>query len=212
MFKPLLTSAATWPIERLINRVLQTDQHAINTLKRLSGKQIEINTASPAVNLCVIFANSEIRLSPFSSEELVTTSDAKISSDVSTLLGLLGASTEARPLANPRLKISGDAQLVQTAFNLLKSLDLRWDDLLAPFLGNATTHSLKTSLDDFQKWSEESADALRHNVDDYLKQEANILPTSNSLEEFQERLDRLRLRIDRAAARAERLLRLADAG
>ena len=211
MFKPLLTSAITWPVERLINRIIQTDQHAVSELQQLSGKQIEVETASPQFNLCIIFNEKEIRLSPFSSQELVTVSDAKISSNASTLLGLLTAKTEDRPLANPAITISGDAQLVQSAFNLLNSLDMRWDDLLAPILGNVATHSMKTSTDDFKRWSEDAASAFKHNVDDYLKEEANILPSSHSIDDFQQRLDALRLRIDRATAKADRLIHRADA-
>lgn len=210
MFKPLLTSAAIWPIERLINGIAKTDQHIQTMIGELSGKQLEVETVSPQFHLCIIFDGSDIRISPFSSEYLVSSSDAKVTSDVTTVLGLLSAKAEDRPLANPRLKISGDAQLVQSAFNILNSLDMRWDDWLAPILGGVATQSLKASVDDIQQWTENSAKAFKHNMDDYLKEEANILPTAYGVEEFQERLDRLRLRIDRATARAENLSRHAD--
>ncbi len=205
MFKPLLTSAAIWPLERLINSVIGSDQHAVSKLRQFHGKQIEIETLSPQFNLCLLFIDSEVRLSPFSSQALVTLSDAKVRGDASTLLGLLTAKTEDRPLANPRLTISGDAQLVQSAFKLLHSLDMRWDDWLQPFVGSVAAHSLKTSTDDIKRWSADSAKAFKHDVDQYLKLEANILPSANSIEEFQDRLEALRLRIDRAATRAQRL-------
>ncbi|MFT4862200.1 MAG: ubiquinone biosynthesis protein UbiJ [Pseudohongiellaceae bacterium] len=211
MFKPLLTSAVTWPFERLINSVIRSDQHAVSNLRQFQGKQIEIETVSPQFNLCIVFIDSEVRLSPFSSQELVSLSDAKVGGDASTLLGLLTAKTEDRPLANPRLTISGDAQLVQSAFKLLHSLDMRWDDWLSSFVGSVATHSLKTSADDIKRWSEDSAKAFKHDVDQYLKQETNILPCATHIEEFQERLEALRLRIDRVTARAQRLQTLTAA-
>jgi ubiquinone biosynthesis protein UbiJ len=211
MFKPLLSSAATWPIERLINRILQTDQHALSKLSRFSGKQIEVNTVSPQFNVCILFTDSEVRLSPFSGAELAAHSDAVVSSDAATLLGLLSAKTEDRPLANPRLKISGDAQLVQSVFNLAKSLDMRWDDLLNPIVGSTVSHGLKTSMDEFQQWSEASTRTFKHTLDDYLKEEAGVVPSAYSLEQFQDRLDQLRLRLDRATARTERLARVLGA-
>lgn len=207
MFKPLLMSAAVWPIERLINSVVKADQHTQLQLRKLSGQQLEIEIDSPKLSLCILFIESEVRLSSFSSEDLATASNAKISSDSATLLGLLFAKTDDRPLANPRLNISGDAQLVQTAFTILQSLDLRWDDLLAPILGSVATQGLKTSADDFKQWAEESSKAIKHSVDEYLKEEAKVLPTEFGLEEFQSRLEQLRLRIDRAEARASRLLK-----
>ena len=207
MFKPLLMSAAVWPIERLINSVIKSDQHAQTRLGKLSGKQLEIETDSPTFSMCILFIGSEVRLSSFSSEELATVSDAKVSSDTATLFSLLFAKTEDRPLANPRISISGDAQFVQSAFNILQSLDLRWDDLLAPFLGSVTTQGLKTSADEFKQWTEESSKAFKHSVDEYLKEEAKVLPTENGLEEFQYRLDQLRLRIDRAEAKTARLIK-----
>jgi ubiquinone biosynthesis protein UbiJ len=187
---------------------MQTDQHAAKQVSLFSGKQIEVITTSPHFNLCILFTDSEVRLSPFSSAELATSSDATISSDAATLLSLLSAKPDDRPLANPRLKISGDAQLVHSVFNLAKSLDMRWDDLINPIVGSTVTHGLKTSMDELQQWSEDSHKAFRHNLDDYLKEEAEIVPSAYSLEEFQDRLDQLRLRLDRATARAERLSRL----
>lgn len=200
-------STAVWPIERLVNSVLSADQLAQTQLGKLSGKQLEIETDSPKFSLCILFIDSEIRLSAFSSEELATVSDAKISSDTATLFSVLLAKTEDRPLANPRLNITGDAQLVQSAFTILQTLDLRWDDLLAPLLGSVATQGLKTATDGIRQWTQESSSTLRHSMDDYLKEEAKVLPTAYSLEEFQTRLDQLRLRIDRAEARTSRVFK-----
>ncbi len=206
MFPPLLKSASCWPIEKFINTVIKSDSHIQRKLASLTNNLIEIETDSPSFNLCIVFNGSEIQLRPFSSNTLGTQCNAKIHSDAATLISLLTAPEKARPLANPKIKISGDAQLVQRAFTLMKTLDLRWDDLLAPIAGETLTHHLKTSADEFQHWSTRSAKALKNSVDDYLKEEANLLPSDYSIEEFQNRLDQLRLRIDRAVARAELLV------
>ena len=200
----LLGSAALWPIEFALNQLIKSDQRLKSTVQKFDGQLLEIHTTVPAAFICAHF-NNGIRLSAISSNDLGVTPTARVSSKATSLLSLLLTTSDSAALSNPEIEISGDAQFVQAIFQNLKTLDLRWDDLLAPWLGDHSTHLAKTSSDSIRQWSAQSKASISASFSDYLREESKLLPVRGQLDQFNSAMDDLKLRIDRAKARIERL-------
>jgi ubiquinone biosynthesis protein UbiJ len=200
----LLGSAALWPIEFALNQLVKSDQHLKSIVQKFDDQLLEIHTTTPAAFICVHF-NNGIRLSAISSNDLAVTPTASVSSKATTLLSLLLATSDSAALSNPEIEISGDAQFVHAIFQSLKKLDLRWDDLFAPWLGDHSTHLAKTSSDSIRQWSAQSKTSISASLSDYLREESKLLPARGQLDQFNSTMDDLKLRIDRAKARIERL-------
>ena len=200
----LLGSTALWPIEFALNQLIKSDQHLQSIVQKFDDQLLEIHTTTPTAFICIHF-NNGIRLSAISSNDLGVTPTARVSSKATSLLRLLLTTSDSAALSNPEIEISGDAQFVHAIFQSLKNLDLRWDDLLAPWLGDLSTHLAKTSSDSIRQWSAQSKTSITATLSDYLRQESRLLPAQGQLDQFNSAMDDLKLRIDRAKARIERL-------
>ncbi|MFK7863707.1 MAG: SCP2 domain-containing protein [Pseudohongiellaceae bacterium] len=205
MVNPLLSTAALWPLEYALDQLINSDQHMKSTVLKFDGKLLEINADSPSSCLCLTFTGSHIRLSALSAKQQNATPSACVRGKTSVLLGLLYSSANTNALANPQLTIEGDASFVHELFNSISKLDLRWDDLIAPWFGDLATHTAKAASDNIKQWTDQAGHSLNNSVRDYLTEESNTLPTQSQAEQFSGRLDQLKLRIDRAEARAQQL-------
>lgn len=201
----LLGSLALLPLQKILNHLLASDPYLTEKLIPFAGKSVEVISVVPSANLVLSVDNGQILLSALSSEELMISVDATISGSGSDLVNLLLNQSQARALANPALSISGDAELLQDLLNTIRELDLQWSDYLAPLLGDVLSNKAEQMASASQRFSHQAHGSMRRNVDDYLKEEAKLVPDETSIEVVNEGLDRLRLQIDRAEARTKRL-------
>ncbi|MDA1371274.1 MAG: hypothetical protein O2971_11010 [Proteobacteria bacterium] len=210
----LLGSLALLPVEQLLNRFLAADVHTRDQLLRFVDKSLQIQTTAPALTLTILIEPDKIRLLSADAKLLNIEPTAIISGPVSKLVALIVQNSDSRPLANPAIKISGDGTFVQDFYSTLHSLDVDWEDYLAPLLGDVITNEFGQLRRNAQNWSIHANTNLRRNIDDFLKEENQRFPHRDELANFNDELDRLRLRIDRVEARAEllqnRLERLSD--
>ena len=200
-----LGSLALIPLEKILNKLLQQDSLVRQELGRFSGKTLEIESRMPNLNIVLILQTDSIRLSALSSDDTQIKSDAKISGKASDLLPLLLEKSASRPLANPALVISGDAQLVQDIYQIAQQLEIDWQDQLAFSVGDIATHQLDQFLKNATSWSHQARENAKYNIGEYLKEETHSVPNSTEVDSFYSDLDQLKLRIDRLAARKERI-------
>ena len=214
LLNQLLGSLALLPVEQLLNHLLTADIHTRNQLLRFVNKSLQIQTTAPTLSLTILIEADRIRLLSADADLLNFEPTAIISGPVSQLVPLIVQNSASRPLANPAIRISGDGTFVQDLYATLHSLDVDWEDYLAPLLGDVITHEIGQLRKNAQNWSIQANTNLRRNINDYLKEENQQFPHPDELASFNGELDRLRLRIDRVKARAEllqdRLERLSD--
>lgn len=203
--KQFLGMLALLPIEKIINGLASHDPHVVEQLRGFDSKAIEILSHSPSVSIFLLFDEGNIKLSAIDSADLMLEPDATISGKAADLLELLFTRPEHRPLANTAISIGGDAVLVQELYNVLSSLDLDWEDYLAPVLGDILSNEVGKFSREAKNFSQTTSSNMRRNVHDYLVEESRAVPAREELNRFNDDLDLLRLNIDRAAARAEQI-------
>ena len=203
----LLGTLALTPLELVLARLIAHDPHTAKRIEAFDGKLIEILvelTSTPnagSVSLCLVFRGQRVKLNLASSAALMQTPDAVLRGSASALLDLLAQPAQKRALSNPALTVSGDADLIQALYHFVSSLDLRWDDYLAPFLGTVATNEIARASKEAGDWHQESRTAMTQTLDDYLVEEIKVVPARFEAQELSDGIDALRLRIDRLEAR-----------
>ncbi len=190
------------PFEELLNRVLAKDPHLQNQLVKFAGKSLQINVHPPGIMVTALLEKERIRLLSTGEELLDIQITASITGNVGQLLPLILEKRDNRPLSNPALAITGDASFIQELHASLSSLDIDWEDYLAPLLGNLITNELSHISNDIRNWSKQASVNMRRNVNEYLTEEEHIFPKKEQLDDFSEELDYLKIRIDRINAKA----------
>ena len=198
----LLGSLAMHPFEELLNRVLAKDPHLQSQLVKFGGKSLQINVHPPGIRVTALLEKGRIRLLSTEAELLDIQITASITGNVGQLLPLILEKRDNRPLSNPALAITGDASFIQELHASLSSLDIDWEDYLAPLLGNLITNELSHISNDIRNWSKQASVNMRRNVNEYLIEEERIFPKKEQLDDFNEELDYLKIRIDRINAKA----------
>lgn len=202
----LLSTALLQPLEFVINRLLDRDPHIMKVLNAAgAGKTVTVRcTSQPRWQLTLLIGTDRIML--MSAEQEAP--DACLSGSQRALSRLLFSDDQATALHDRDIELSGDVQLIQRLHRALSQLDLDWQDLLGPLLGDIGTRAAATGWQHSRDTVLQAADALKKNMTDFVQEEAALTPTKQQAQHFTSELDALRLRLDRLQARIQRLQQL----
>ena len=199
-----IATSILWPAEKFINLLIENDSHVKKLLANFCGKSIEIETFLPNLHLTIKFFGGGIRLIGFEKKLVDTPADVKISGDFDRLLRLL-IDHKKYGFFNQNIKVAGDSELGQKLYDSLQKMDIDWLSLLTPWLGHVLTNELNKGGKRVVDWSSQFNDSLNRNIQDYLKEEKKLLPSSDSLESLKDNIDLLKLRVDRVMAKTQLL-------
>lgn len=202
-----LGSLALLPVEKILNAIVARDAHVAAKLKPFDSKCVEVVSLRPDFSLSIRFEDDTIKLSAIDSQTLGIKADATISGRAESLLGLLAKNSDRRAMADASIDISGDATLVQDLQMTIESLDIDWQDYLAPILGDVLSNELGEIQSGAREWSKSAGASMHRGVRDYLTEEARLVPSELEVDSFSDRLDQLRLSVDRVAAKTDLLKR-----
>ncbi len=202
----LLGTALLQPLEFAINRLIARDPHIIRVLSAAAAdKIITIRcTSLPRWQVSLLINNDRIML--LSAQQ--DTPDACLAGSHRALSGVLLSDDQATALHDPDIELSGDVQLVQRLHRALNQLDINWQDLLGPLLGDIGTRAVDTGWQHSRDTALHAASAMKRNVTDFVQEEAGLTPTRQQVQHFTDELDALRLRVDRLNARIQHLQQL----
>ncbi len=198
-----LGSLALLPIENILNAIVARDPHIAKSFAPFDSQSVEVVSSRPAFSLTIRFEDGAIKLSAIDSQTLGIDADATISGSAEKLLSLLLKNSEHRAMADAGIDISGDATLIQDLQKTIASVDIEWQDYLAPILGDVISHELGQVNRHTRDWSKSAGGNIRRNIRDYISEEARLAPSALEVDSFSNRLDLLRLGIDRATARTD---------
>lgn len=197
----MLTTAALASAEKIINTALRYDPATRLKLARLSGKILAVNITAPVtVNLFVMPLDEDI--------QLMANWDGEVDTQLSgSLMALLQLSTaEIHNLKYSGVTAMGDLTLLADVQQLLKNLDIDWEDMLSQFTGDIIGHQTAQVIRAKFGWAKDRAQTAARLGKEFLTEEYQALVSKPELEDFYQQVDELRLAVDRAAARVEKLL------
>jgi ubiquinone biosynthesis protein UbiJ len=181
-------------LETLLNQALRWEPASLQTLNKLSGKIIRVESSGIDITL---FPDNQgiIVLSDYDGE-----TDVRISGGPFSLYALILQGEN-----NPNVTINGNMSLAQELLQFLRELNIDWEEQLAQRLGDIPAHKLATLFRQCQNDTSERLDSLQHNISEYLQEEARHLPTRAEMETFLKAVDSLRDDLERLEQRVQRL-------
>lgn len=189
-------------LQQAMNQALALDDASSAKMAELEGKVLAIQVDPLGIEFFMQFSKSKIQLMP----EYAGEPDTRIhSSPLGFIrLSLLPAS-RARSLFNDKIRISGDLELGQAVKRLFDELDIDWEGHLAYFTGDVVAHHLGSLFNRGRAFGKQLNESMHHNLDNYLHEELQLLPSRAELEDFYQEVDTLALDVERLAAHMNRL-------
>jgi ubiquinone biosynthesis accessory factor UbiJ len=184
-------------LQKAMHHALALDPATAPQIKALDGKVLKIIINPLDVCFFMQFTENTIALLAEYADE----PDTVIQSSPLGLirLSLLPASS-VRSLFNDRIKITGDTAFGQQVKQLFDGIDIDWEGHLAHFTGDVVAHQIGRFVRGGKRFKQSIETSLKHNMGEYIQEEACLTPPREALEDFMNDIDALALRVERLAA------------
>lgn len=202
---PTLHAAITGTLEFAINRALQLDPAGRRDLLQLLAEPACLVVTEPVqLTLCLQATAGSVRVSA------TDITDAALTFRGSPLAMAALALGDESALQDGRLTIEGDTAHAQQFQKALTQLNPDWEAALARYTGDITAHLAGQRLRAAVRWSRTTVRSVTDSVEEYIHEEARLLPGRRELETLRREIDGLALRSDRLEASIHRLKGLTD--
>ncbi len=185
--------------EESLNGLLARDPVTLARLGELAGREIRVECSSPDWHLYLLPHNRGIDLLAESAGE----PDACLHGSALNLIRLPLAGNQV--LFGHGVTIEGDSGLVHRLQQILADSHVDWEAWLADLIGDTAAHPLANLLRSAGHQLRYGSSSLIHSLEEYLHEEARLLPTRVEIEIWQDEVDELRDATDRLAARVDSL-------
>ncbi len=196
----MLGTAALASAEKMLNATLRYDPATRLGLAPLEGKILAVHITAPVLTVFVMPMDDELRLMGNWDGDV----DTRISGSLLALAQL--SRTEIHNLKHSGVTVMGDLSLLAEWQRLVKNLDIDWEEMLSQFTGDLIGHQTAQLIRAQVGWVSERASSARRLTSEFLTEELKALPAKPELDDFYQQVDDLRLAVDRAAARVEKLI------
>lgn len=201
MSAPSLLCAA---MEIALNRHLALEPSVLAQCAKMSGRVIELRTATPDWTFCMEFHPQGVRVAP----EPPRKPDVRVTGQPRTLLQLaLGAARDGRDAGIPAgLQVEGDVEPLQRFSRMLAEVGFDAEEFAARFVGDDLAHRAVRGLSSLFGWGRRSAATLGLDAAEYLREETGDLARAADVSDWSDGVEKLR----DDAARFEARLRRAE--
>jgi ubiquinone biosynthesis accessory factor UbiJ len=197
----MLLTAALAGAEKLINKALVYDPGTRIGLQKLQGQILAVHITTPNVQFFVTPDDEGLRLMAQWEGDV----DTRISGSLLALTKI--ASQDIHNLKDSGVNVMGKTSLLADLQQLLKNVDIDWEEILTQFLGDIVGHQAAQLIRGKLDWASARANSGQRLTREFLTEELKTIPGKNELNDFYHQVDDLRLAVDRAAARAEKILK-----
>lgn len=197
----LVLAAALASIEKLVNQALSLDPASQKKVRDLDGKVVCVQCSSPRLSIYLIFHQQGLMLSSLYDRPC----DATVQGTASALMTLLLSRDKQTAIRQEAIQIQGDAAAIQQLQTLADALNIDWEYQLGNIIGDIPTQMLSDGFRQLRAFLADSHAQMSANLDEYLHEESQLLPGKVELEAFYQRIDELRLRLDRFKSRLSNL-------
>lgn len=196
-------------IEFTLNQLIQLDPDCQGRLKKLSNKQLQVTVKELPWSLLFSFSQQiDVSTLTPSDQETSTesTADCHITLDLSTLGELKDSSKISQLIQQGKLDLAGDINVAQGFSNLMKELDIDWEEQLSKYTGDVVAHQTFSSVTSFFTTAQQEIEKLADQFSTRLTQPDAVAVTPAEVESFCENVNTLRSGCDRLEARIDNLI------
>ena len=189
-------------LDYAITRYLQADPLLVaSMLQKMAGKVVGVSLKVPELEFFLLIKEDTIRICADYNEQ----PDTWIRGNFFDLIKL-GLDTGAATSAT-HLEIVGDVQLGQRLQQLFSEIEFDWEELLAPIIGDISTHQLSEGARIANDFVTRCIDSLAFSSGEFLREELKITPTQQEISGFINGVEKLRDTVERLDARLSRIVR-----
>jgi len=187
-------------LEMTINRALRFDPAALARLARLNNQVVKIHVLGLDLQLFVIAGADGVRiLGDYDGE-----ADTLIEGAPFSLLSLLW-DRERHSVYLGDVRIEGDLELGQRFQNILRDLDIDWEEMLSKVMGDVSAHQAANVASGAFHWIKQTAESFLLDTAEYITEERRDLPSVYEVQQFLQDVDDMQATADRLAQRIARL-------
>jgi ubiquinone biosynthesis protein UbiJ len=190
-------------VEQAFNKYLSLDQEMSGQLAELDGKILCFDINQPKLTLYCFPRAAGVTLQ----RDFDLEPDCTIKGSAMALYEMIRREDTAQSLSSGEVEILGDSRVAQRFSDILKSVEIDWEELTSKLVGDFAAHKMGNATRGFKSWFDEALAALRMDTSEYLREESGVLPTRVEIEAFMEQVDQFRSDVDRQEARIRRLER-----
>lgn len=188
-------------IESAINNYLALDPDSQAKITALDDKTLEITINELELSFFLRAAGDRIEVLPVYEQAAQSIMRAPLLSLVK--MGLSKDSGESA--LGGDIEMSGDMEAGRRFHELLKNVDIDWEEILAQYSGDIVAHQIGNAFRSLSRWGRATADTLSRDLTEYLQQESRQLPSAHEINQFLESVDQLQMAVDRMEARIRQL-------
>lgn len=207
----MLATALSALLEQALNTYLRLDAsshgNAAQQLQALQGQLLCIQLTQPDLRLYILPTSDQVRvMSSYDAEP-----DVELQGSALAFMRMANASDSGKAMLENGIRIDGSMGLAKQFSQILHAADIDWEELLARVLGDSAAHQIGQLGRSSQAWLQDSAQAMQLNVQEYLQEERQLVPTELALQPYLNAVDILRLDAERLQARVQGLQAQLDA-
>lgn len=197
-----IPDSALATLETAANRYIALDPEAAAQIAGLHGQVVLIEIEGFGTRIYVIPGTKGLQLyGDYTGEPDCILSGTPLA------LARMGVSRQKEDqLFSGEVRIEGDTHLAQTFGDLVRGLEVDWEEQLSKLIGDPAAHQLGRRVRSVERWGRRTGDVLTEDLKEYLQEEARLLPGHYEVQAFLSDVDRLRDDTERLAARIDRLV------
>lgn len=211
-------------IETALHAWLQLDGESLDKCKGLAGKIIRLHITGLDLNIFFLPAVSGIQLmanypdsaladaqddAPESLQsqtaKVDSTVDATIHGSPMALMRLATAGNAGVSMLEGDVEIDGDMRVAEAFSNILREIDIDWEELLSKLVGDIIAHQTGQVVRSGTHWFKQTAEAMTLNTGEYLSEESKVTPADAEINHYMDQVDTVRMHTDRLVARVQNL-------
>jgi len=194
--------------EAAVNRLLALDPEGAARLKPIQGRVLRVELTGFGTRLHLIPSDTGLMLYG----DYDADPDCIVRGTPAALLRMAVAEHREDQVFAGAIRIDGDNGIAQTLGDVLKGLDIDWEEQTSRLLGDTLAHRIGLQSRAAGRWSRRTGDVLTRDLREYLIEEGRLLPGHDDMRAFLDGVDTLRDDIERLQARLERLAKRLGAG
>ena len=193
-----LPSPVCQAMEQAITIYLGDSVHAKKLLKAMQGRAVAVEIRELNLEFYLLSKDGHMLVKPDYDDTPAATVSGTLPSMVRA--GIL------RDGIPEGIRFDGDDELGENFQKLLQEIDFDWEEQLARVVGDLAARQLGNVVRGAHEWSKQAIDTLGLDIAEYLQEETGDLPRREEVTVFVNGVDELRDAVERAAARAEKIL------
>lgn len=188
------------PLQAAVRRALEFDPETRERIAGLDGRVVELEFTGLEQTLCVTIDQGAVLFARAAQRE----PDLRLIGTPIAFARYVMAPDRVE-LTESGIKIEGDIGLAQRFVDVLRQLDIDWEEWASRYVGDVMAYRAGRFAESVRDWAENSRRQFQQDVGEYLQEEVRLLASRERVTRLMNDIDATRSDVERLAQRVKRL-------